>query len=517
MFAMKRLGFFHHYCSGGNMMWSKAVSQGVGRQIALASIAFLALAGFCSAQTIKLSVASGPPTTNVQVSGSGFGDNTFVDIYFDSTDEALVLTNGTGAFSKIAIAVPASAVPGTHYISAVQRSTDGGAQAAFTVSTPWAEVGFTTNGKRNNPYENVLNVNNAPGLDYEWSYATNSFLLESSPAVVNGVVYVGSYDENVYAINAATGSKLWSFKTTDNVNSSPTVVNGVVYVGSLSFYALNAANGSQIWSFSEGGYTYSSAAVSNGLVYFAGGNNNVYAVNASTGTQVWTFATGDLLYTAPAVANGAVYISSSDGNVYALNASTGAEIWSFTVGTSAMISSAAVSDGRVYIGGGNNLYCLSAATGTELWSFVTGNTVQSSPAVANGAVYFGSQDNNVYALNATTGKLLWTYTTGGNVESSAAVADGVVYFGSMDNNVYGLNAETGALLWSYTTGNWVTDSPTVVNGTVYVGSWDTNLYAFDNPVAMVHPPQRPDIKTLQPDLSLKLSKPVTRLPDQLNE
>jgi len=54
----------------------------------------------------------------------------------------------------------------------------------------------------------------------------------SSPAVANGVVYVGSFDNNVYALNAKTGAKLWSYTTGSYVWSSPVVVNGTVYVGS---------------------------------------------------------------------------------------------------------------------------------------------------------------------------------------------------------------------------------------------------------------------------------------------
>jgi outer membrane protein assembly factor BamB len=50
--------------------------------------------------------------------------------------------------------------------------------------------------------------------------------------VANGVVYVGSYDSNLYALNASTGAILWSFATGGNVISSPAVANGVVYVGS---------------------------------------------------------------------------------------------------------------------------------------------------------------------------------------------------------------------------------------------------------------------------------------------
>ena len=56
--------------------------------------------------------------------------------------------------------------------------------------------------------------------------------VDSSPAVANGVVYVGSDDNNVYALSAKTGAKLWSYTTGNYVDSSPAVANGVVYVGS---------------------------------------------------------------------------------------------------------------------------------------------------------------------------------------------------------------------------------------------------------------------------------------------
>jgi outer membrane protein assembly factor BamB len=65
-----------------------------------------------------------------------------------------------------------------------------------------------------------------------WSYTTGSEV-HSSPAVANGVVYIGSADHNLYALNASTGAKLWSYTTGSEVYSSPVVVNGMVYVGSL--------------------------------------------------------------------------------------------------------------------------------------------------------------------------------------------------------------------------------------------------------------------------------------------
>ena len=77
-----------------------------------------------------------------------------------------------------------------------------------------------------------------------WNYTTGGDV-NSSPAVVDGVVYVGSDDDNVYALNAANGAKLWNYTTGGDVASSPAVVGGVVYVGSEddNVYALNATNG----------------------------------------------------------------------------------------------------------------------------------------------------------------------------------------------------------------------------------------------------------------------------------
>jgi outer membrane protein assembly factor BamB len=55
----------------------------------------------------------------------------------------------------------------------------------------------------------------------------------SSPAVANGVVYVGTDTQRIYALSAATGGVLWAARTGGLVRSSPAVVNGVVYVGSF--------------------------------------------------------------------------------------------------------------------------------------------------------------------------------------------------------------------------------------------------------------------------------------------
>jgi outer membrane protein assembly factor BamB len=467
------------------------------------------LCGVASAvPSITLSKESGPPTSKILVSGSGFESNVGVDIFFDTKDKALVVTNEKGEFEEAGIYAPRSARPGEHWVTALERNNDKGAQTPFLVQTSWNEFHFDADGTRLNPYENVLNVDNVRSLGLKWRYPTGGYVA-SSPVAADGVVYIGSWDGKLYALNSKTGVKMWSFYTGDFLDTSPALANGVVYVDSpdAHLYALNAHTGALLWSV-QGGDT--SPAVANGVVYFGSGAG-ISAVKADRGKLLWKYAVPGYVYSSPTVANGVVYIGSgSDWNVDALNASTGAKLWSFTTGN-VVVSSPAVANGIAYIGSQDtHLYALNASTGAMLWSFATGAQVSSSPAVANGVVYVGSQDNSVYALNANTGALLWKYTTGGPVQnSSPAVANGVVYVGSNDGNVYGLNAMSGSLLWSYTTGWDVLDSsPVVANGVVYVGSWDNNVYAFGllgaDPVKEDAGSKPPDLRMLRPDFSLKV-------------
>jgi outer membrane protein assembly factor BamB len=246
-----------------------------------------------------------------------------------------------------------------------------------------------------------------------------------------------------------TNQTLWTYTTLGGVGSSPTVAGGVVYVGSDdgNVYALNASTGSVVWSYAtvypDENYSFgvdSSPAVVGNVVY-VGAGQNVTALNALTGALVWNYTTGDIVESSPAVAGGVVYVGSDDGNVYALNASTGARVWNCTLG-SFVYSSPAVAGGVVYVGSDDNVCAVNASTGALAWSYATGDYVESSPAVVGNVVYVGSYDGNVYALDTSTGTLEWTYTTGSYVDSSPAVAGGVVYVGSEDDNVYAFGSNT---------------------------------------------------------------------------
>jgi outer membrane protein assembly factor BamB len=208
----------------------------------------------------------------------------------------------------------------------VGRRLVAGAQKPFTVRTNWSQFHYGPQHQGFNPYENVLNPSNAEGLNQTWSYPTLGAIGTSSPAVANGLVYVGSYDGKLYALDASTGAYKWSYPTGSYINSSPAVANGLVYVGSTDnkLYALYASTGAKKWSYTTGGQIWStSPAVANGLVYVGSTDHNLYALNAKTGDYLWSSQTADEILSSPAVADGRVYVGSIDNNLYAYSLDPG--------------------------------------------------------------------------------------------------------------------------------------------------------------------------------------------------
>ena len=256
-----------------------------------------------------------------------------------------------------------------------------------------ARSGYSTN--TTGPTGNVAKI---------WNYTTGNGLFKavrSSPAVVDGVVYVGSNDGFVYALDAFNGVQIWNYSTGASVSSSPAVVDGVVYVGSYddNVYALDAYTGAKIWNYTTGDYVFSSPAVENGYVYVGSYDDNVYALNASTGAKIWNYSTGAKVYSSPAVANGFVYVGSSD--LHCLDASTGIEVWR-CVTESIFASPAVVSDCIYVVSTDFTVYCVSVYDGSIVWQYaVGGRDTHSSPAVAYKNIYAGSgepYDGNVYCI-----------------------------------------------------------------------------------------------------------------------
>jgi outer membrane protein assembly factor BamB len=479
----------------------------------------------------SLDRSAGPPTTTVSVTGTRFGDQEAVDIYFDTTDEALASTDARGSFSDINVTVPASALPGVHWVTLVGRRTGRSAQARFNVRTNWSQFGFNASNSRFNPFENVLSPSNVAGLGPAWIYRVGEGKfdgVDSSPAVVNGVVYVGSGSPipgpgadhgTMWAFNASTGEVLWSFDAGGPTypGGDPAVVDGVVYFGSGNgkLYALDARTGAELWSFDTGAgpFINGSPAVAKGVVYVPGGDT-LYALDAKTGAKLWSYHTNGLV-ASPTVFDGVVMFGDDAGNsLIGLRASDGVGLWSFDAG-GAVDSKPTVAYGNVYFGTGNGkVYAIvfrpdriAGRPGpTPVWSYDTlpSQGVWTSPAVVNGVVYVSSKLGPVTALNAFIGDKLWATRGSYGGLSSPAVANGVVYAGAI-NGVEAVDAATGQKLWFYRLLYGQSSSPAVVNGHVYIGGEDNNMYAFDVANNTNQTVARPRESQLKPNRSLRAS------------
>ena len=370
-----------------------------------------------------------------------------------------------------------------------------------------------------NPTHNGVGIGNPVyTLTQLWNYTTGDNV-NSSPAVVNGVVYVASYDDNIYALNATNGEKIWNYDTGSATDSSPAVVDSVVYVagGDRNVYALNASDGNELWSFYIGNGWGGSPTVYDGVVYIGTGDDygpeDFFALNASTGDQLWNYSTGWGGCGCPALVDGVAYFGSGDGYVYALNATSGEQIWNYTAPAAQFLQSPAVVDDVVYIaitvGNVGSFFALNATNGIELWNYnATGidNYITTTPAVSNDVVYICSRygmfyDGNVHALNACDGTEIWKVTAGSLIYSSPVVVDGMLYVGSGDGNVYAIDCNTGAILSNYTVNNTpgpaVYSSPAVVDGVIYIGSCDHRVYALNG--SLTPPPAKETFDVIDGD------------------
>jgi outer membrane protein assembly factor BamB len=320
----------------------------------------------------------------------------------------------------------------------------------------------------------------------KWKFATGGRVV-SSPVLAGKVIYFGSDDGNIYAVDPENGRQLWKTTTRGPVSATPAIANGTLYISSYDgkLYALDAKTGAVKWKFATEGerrfeakglhgwqpktQTFpdafdiflSSPVVENDAVYFGCGDGNLYALNAANGELRWKFKAGDVIHASPALANGVVFVGSWDSYFYAVDAKTGKEKWRFHAGEDALIhnqvgfqSSPSVVDGVVYTGCRDaQLYALDAATGKEKWKFDNAlSWVITSPAVVDGKVFFATSDSSLYhVIEAASGKSILKQEGRAPMFSSPAVTSDIVFIGALNGILEARDRNSGELLWDFQT------------------------------------------------------------------
>jgi outer membrane protein assembly factor BamB len=316
----------------------------------------------------------------------------------------------------------------------------------------------------------------------------------SSPAVgKDGLIAFTSHDRNIYGA-AADGTIKWRKQTGDLAWSAPVLWNGMVYAGSDDdkLYALDAGDGSVRWSFTAGpcrtqvgtGPEAARCDVDgvglspDGTIYFAA--DGLYALKPD-GSLLWKFSPGPThCASSPAVGtDGTVYVGCQDDALYAVDRLTGIKRWEFRAGDDIDGAPLVTADGTVWFGSDDHKLYAVGPGGALRFAVATAGPVRSSPAQGpNGTVYVGSFDGNLYAVRPN-GTVAWTFRTADRILSSPLVdAAGNVVIGSEDDRLYALTPD-GKVLWSLLLDGDVDSTPALgADGTLYVGCDDRALHAF---------------------------------------
>jgi outer membrane protein assembly factor BamB len=275
----------------------------------------------------------------------------------------------------------------------------------------------------------------------KWEYkVSEAGLGESSPAVAGDLVLVGDLGGVLHAVNAADGKARWTFKTEAEIKSSPIVAGDRVLIGSYDahLYCLSL-DGKLQWKVETKAQVHATPAVRNGIAYIAGCDEILRAIRIADGRELFTMSSGSYTAASPALAGSHAYYGTFENEVLGVDLETRKFLWRYRHAERnfPFYSSAAVADGRVFVGGRDKmLHALDAATGKALWTFTTRARIDSSPAVAGRMVWVGSNDGRLYALDAASGKSVWEFDAGGPLSASPAIAGGRVVIGSQDGTVF---------------------------------------------------------------------------------
>ncbi len=140
---------------------------------------------------------------------------------------------------------------------------------------------------------------------------------------ITSIVDTGCASTYLYAIDIATKSLIWKLQSAIGTStgltvlgafSNPVVWNGSVYAGDINnqLYSLNATTGTKNWQYNVSGVQLAAApgpTVANGVLFVNRQDKKLYAFNTTNGTIKWTFETGDIVNSEPCVVD-------TQGNVY---------------------------------------------------------------------------------------------------------------------------------------------------------------------------------------------------------
>jgi outer membrane protein assembly factor BamB len=319
-------------------------------------------------------------------------------------------------------------------------------------------------------------------------------------AFCDGIIYAGTSDGRVVAINSSTQSQSWNYTSNAAIYTTPIVDGDLVYVGTYSgqIYALTIVRGTERWVYPRTGSIgaiVGRPVVTNETIYVSSSDGRVYALDTTFGDFKWTWPPlaekplAEKLWTSPAIVGNALYISTFDGYIYSLSTETGASLnWSFK-SVAGFASSPVIDGDTIYVGSfDRHLYAIKIGSNVSTWMFPqdkpAGNWFWASPVVSEGVVYAGCLDGKLYAIEAETGEKLWEFDAGNPIVSSPVLMDNLLIVTNESGTVYvfDLDAELrgeAVPLKTISIGADVRSSFCAQEGLVYIRGEDNSIYVVD--------------------------------------
>jgi eukaryotic-like serine/threonine-protein kinase len=319
-----------------------------------------------------------------------------------------------------------------------------------------------------------------------WKYPVDKGAFESTPVIVNGVVYIGDMDGTFYAFNLQTGNKLWTFdkgKEKTGFTAAAAVRDGLVYIGDMdgTFFCLDAKTGEKRWDATSDGEIDSAANFYGDNVLFGSQDNTLYCLDAKSGKKQWTHQIGDQIRCSPTVVENSCFLAGCDGKLHVVDLHNGEETGAVEINSPTGCTPAA--DGDVIFFGteGGSFFCVNWKQLQKAWTWqdkAKGLSIRSSAALTDQTVVFGGRDKIVHARDRKSGEKLWDFTTKGRVDSSPVIVGERLYVGSADGRIYGVDLKTGQQAWQYDAGGAIVGSPAVAEGHLVIASQAGVVYCF---------------------------------------
>lgn len=362
--------------------------------------------------------------------------------------------------------------------AALQYNPEGRFQSAAEMKEALIAAGRKTGALTRMAFTATPIVNQAQGIKPLWTFECEDEI-RGSVAIENGVVYLGAYDNNLYAIKATDGDFIWKYPTEGGIVSKPVFYENMIFVGSEDrrMHAVSARSGKVVWTYFTDGPIRSSPKVSEGHLFFGSDDGFLHAVDLASPRRAWRFDAASAIRSTPYISDDHVFFGCQSGEFYCIDF-RGEIKWRFKA-KRAITSSPFVSQGTViFCSVDSQLYTLDAKSGWIIWRFRMGKGSISSPCRIENYIYIGSADGFIYCVDAGNSKEIWRYHTDHQVSGSPIIYKDSLYCGSADGNMYCLEYQTGRLRWKFSTGGPITGTPVIFNDVLYFGSSDHLVYAL---------------------------------------